>query len=82
MLFEGKSVASEKDLPRYQQVYNLYGVRVTNASNPVFEIVPAELHPSRSFTGPKNYRFPLPDDEVKRAPKLKQNPGWELSESE
>ena len=82
MLFEGKSVASEKDLPRYQQVYNLYGVRVTNAANPVFEIVPAELHPTRSFTSPKNYRFPLPDDEVKRAPKLKQNPGWELADSE
>ena len=25
-LFEGKTPASEKNLPRYQQIYNLYGV--------------------------------------------------------
>lgn len=82
MLFEGQTVSSERSLPLYKQVYNIYGVRVTNEASPVFEIVPAELHPTRSFSSPKNYRFPLPDEEVKRAPNLKQNPGWELSSSE
>ncbi len=78
-LFEGQSVTSEKDLPYYKQYYNLYGVRVTNPANPVFEYQSAEMHPTRSFNSPKNYLFPLPDDEVKRAPNLKQNPGWELN---
>lgn len=81
MLFEGQSVASEKDNPRYHQYYNLYGVRVTNPENPVYEYAPAEVHSSRSFTSPKNYLFPVPEDEVKRAPELGQNPGWELSGS-
>lgn len=35
----------------------------------------AEMHPTRSFNSPKNYLFPLPDDEVKRAPNLKQKSG-------
>jgi starch-binding outer membrane protein, SusD/RagB family len=79
MIFEDQTAASEKNNAYNLQYYNLYGVRVTNASNPVYEYVPAETHPSRSFNSPKNYRFPLPDDEVKRAPNLKQNPGWELT---
>ncbi|GAO29071.1 outer membrane protein [Geofilum rubicundum JCM 15548] len=82
MLFEGQSSASEQDKPLYHQYYNLYGVRVTNALDPVYEYAPAEMHPRRSFSSPKNYLFPLPDDEVKRAPALGQNPGWELSSSE
>ncbi len=81
-IFEGQSVTSEKSLPYYKQYYNLYGVRVTNPANPVFEFVSAEMHPTRSFNSPKNYLFPLPDDEVKRAPNLKQNPGWELTAGE
>ncbi|WP_320168153.1 RagB/SusD family nutrient uptake outer membrane protein [Mangrovibacterium marinum] len=80
-IFEGQTVSSEKGNPYYQQFYNLYGVTVTNPDNPVFEYGPADVHPTRSFTSPKNYLFPLPDDEVKRAPKLKQNPGWELAAS-
>lgn len=79
MLFDDQTKASEKDKPYNLQYYNLYGVRVTNASSPVYEYLPAELHTSRVFNSPKNYRFPLPDDEVKRAPNLKQNPGWELT---
>ena len=79
MLFEGQSAGSEKNLPRYQQYYNLYGVTVTNANNPSYDYGAAQMHASRAFNAPKNYYFPLPDDEVKRAPNLKQNPGWELS---
>lgn len=81
MLFEGTSASSEKSLPRYKQIYNLYGIRISgNASNPTYTIMPAESYPLRTFNSPKNYYFPLPNDEVKRLPKLKQNPGWELSE--
>lgn len=80
-IFEGQSVTSEKGNPYYHQYYNLYGVTVTNPSDPVYEYGPADVHPTRSFTSPKNYLFPLPDDEVKRAPNLGQNPGWELSSS-
>jgi hypothetical protein len=78
MLFEGQTVNSEKNLPRYQQYYNLYGVTVTNPDNPKYEYVAAQKHPTRTFISPKNYFFPLSNDEVKRAPNLKQNPGWEL----
>ena len=82
MIFEGQTVNSEKDKPRYHQYYNLYGVRVTNPENPVYEYASAEVHASRSFTSPKNYLFPVPEEEVKRAPNLGQNPGWELAASE
>lgn len=82
MIFADQTISSERDLPYYKQYYNLYGVRVTNPSNPDYDYIPAEMHPNRSFNSPKNYLFPLPDDEVKRAPLLKQNPGWELSSSE
>ncbi len=79
MIFADQNVNSEKSLPLYQQCYNLYGVTVTNANNPSYEYGPAQMHASRAFNAPKNYFFPLPDDEVKRAPNLKQNPGWELT---
>lgn len=78
-LFEGKSSSSERNLPYYQQVYNLYGVTVTPSQNTVFTYGAAQMHASRAFNSPKNYYFPIPDAEVKRLPNLKQNPGWELS---
>lgn len=78
-LFEGKTAASEKSQPYYQQVYNIYGVSVTPAQSTVFNYGPAEMHKSRAFNSPKNYYFPIPDAEIKRLPNLKQNPGWELS---
>ena len=82
MLFEDQTVNSEKSLPLYKQYYNLYGVTVTNAANPSYDFGPSQMHASRAFNSPKNYFFPLPDDEVKRAPNLKQNPGWELSSND
>lgn len=78
-IFDDQTVTAEKDFPLYKQYYNLYGVRVTNPGSPVYEYMSAEMHPARSFNIPKNYLFPLPDDEVKRAPKLGQNAGWELT---
>ncbi|MDR0688330.1 MAG: RagB/SusD family nutrient uptake outer membrane protein [Prevotellaceae bacterium] len=78
MIFEGQTAASESSLPRYKQYYNLYGVTVNNPDNPAYSYAPAQKHPTRTFISPKSYFFPLPNDEVKRAPNLKQNPGWEL----
>ena len=77
-LFEGKSATSEKSLPYYQQVYNLYGVAVTPGQSTMFNYGPAEMHQSRAFNSPKNYYFPIPDAEIKRLPNLGQNPGWEM----
>lgn len=77
-LFEGKTAASEKNQPYYQQVYNIYGVSVTPAQSTMFNYGPAEMHTSRAFNSPKNYYFPIPDAEIKRLPNLKQNSGWEL----
>ncbi|EGK02515.1 RagB/SusD family nutrient uptake outer membrane protein [Dysgonomonas gadei] len=78
-LFEGQTVSSEKSLPRYKQVYNIYGVTVTPELSTVYTYGGAQKHPTRAFNSPKNYYFPLPDTEVKKAPNLRQNPGWELS---
>lgn len=78
-LFQGQTVSSEKSLPRYKQVYNIYGVTITPDASTVYTYGAAQKHPTRAFNSPKNYYFPLPDSEVKKAPNLKQNPGWELS---
>ena len=77
-LFEGKTLDNEKTLPIYQQALNIYGMRVTPDEATVYEVVPAQMHPSRMFANPKNYFFPIPNDDTKKSPKLGQNPGWEL----
>lgn len=77
-LFEGKTASSEKNEPRYRQVYNLYGMQVTPSAATTFTVVSAQMHPTRAFNNPKNYVFPIPDAETKRLPNLGQNPGWEL----
>ena len=79
-LFENQTMESEKSLPRYKQCYNIYGVRVTPGEDIVYNYGPAQLHPKRTLLSPKSYYFPIPDSEVKKAPNLGQNPGWELSE--
>ena len=76
-IFEGVTAGNEAAKPHYNQVLNLYGVKVTaTASAPVYTYGPAETVNLRIFNSPKNYYFPLPANEVKRAPKLEQNPGW------
>ena len=78
-VFEGVTAGSERNKPYYQQVYNLYGVSVTGtAENPTLTYGPARTNNLRVFNSPKNYYFPIPNDEVKRAPNLGQNPGWEI----
>lgn len=83
MLFEDQTASSEKKFPIYRQIYNLYAVRVSGEVNaPIYEYTTEYVHPMRTFNSPKNYYFPLPDEEVKKAPNLKQNPGWELVKSD
>lgn len=78
-LFEGVSASGETSQPRYNQLLNLYGVKVTGTPEaPKYAFELAETVNSRIFISPKSYYFPLPANEVKRAPKLGQNPGWEV----
>ena len=67
-----------------QQLLTLYGVKITGDDvqhNPTFTYGLAETVNSRVFNTPKNYCFPIPAAEVKRAPRLGQNPGWEVGNS-
>lgn len=83
-LYDGVTRQNELSKPRYQQLLNIYGVTVTGddvVNAPVFNYGLAETINSRVFNTPKNYLFPLPANEVKRAPNLKQNPGWEVTTS-
>ncbi|MDO4164016.1 MAG: RagB/SusD family nutrient uptake outer membrane protein [Bacteroides sp.] len=75
-LFENQTSSSETSLPRYQQLYNLYGVTVTPDASTVYTYGYAESHPSRAFNSPKNYYFPIPEEEYKKLPNLGQNTGW------
>ncbi len=78
--YEGVTLANEVSKPTYQQVLNLYGVKITGTmAAPVYTYGLAETVNSRVFNSPKNYLFPIPANEVKRAPNLQQNPGWEVA---
>lgn len=83
-LFEGQTASSEKSLPYYKQVYNLYGVDPSGVPdtdgsfNGTYSYRNSAKDPVRAFNSPKNYYFPIPDNEVK-ATGWAQNPGWELS---
>ena len=86
-LFEGKTASSETNLPMYQQVYNLYGVTPSGAPNEdgsfngQYSYNKSLKDPVRAFRSPKNYYFPIPDNEVKAVSNWSQNSGWELSSS-
>lgn len=80
---ENGSAAAEKSKPRYQQVFNIYSAQVSVDDNgtPSYTYTNDNTHPTRAFASPKNYYFPIPDQETKKAPKLGQNSGWELKAS-
>jgi len=78
MIFEGQDQFTETNLPMYKQYHNLYGVVIT-LPGPVYTYQLADAYPTRAFVKPKSYLFPIPESDVKRAPLLGQNPGWELS---
>ena len=79
MLFNDQTAISEKTLPRYKQVYNIYSVVVTPKDSKEYTYKNDNTHPTRSFNLPKNYLFPIPDAEYKKDPGLRQNKGWELT---
>lgn len=77
MLFEGVSSTGEQTKPYYQQMLNIYGVKVTGTdAAPVYTYDYAKDHKTRTFISPKSYLFPIPYTETKAAPGLGQNPGW------
>ena len=77
-LYDNVTSTGETGKPRYNQLLNLYGVKVTgNADTPSYTFGLAETVNSRTFVNPKSYYFPIPANEVKRAPNLGQNPGWD-----
>ncbi len=76
-LFEGKTPASEKNQPRYRQVYNLYGVAIKEDGGTRFNYGLSEKYSSQTFNSPKNYYFPIPYSEIQKTG-MTQNPGWEL----
>jgi len=84
-LFEGQTAASESNLPMYKQVYNLYGVTPSGAPNEdgsfngSYSYNKSLKDPVRAFRSPKNYYFPIPDNEVKAVSNWAQNAGWELT---
>jgi hypothetical protein len=86
-LYDNVTAQNELTKPRYEQLLNMYGVQVTVSGNqPAYTFTGAPGTPGndmdlRVFNNPKNYYFPIPNNEVKRAPNLGQNPGWEVSES-
>ena len=81
-LYYNATATNEVNKPRYEQIYNLYGVKVTGddvVNAPVFTYGKAETNNRIVFNAPKNNYFPIPANEVKRAPMLGQNPGWEIA---
>lgn len=80
------SAAAERNLPRWQQVRNIYGILPDGAPNDdgsfsgTYTYRADIKHPQVMFTAPKNYYYPIPDDEIKAVSGWSQNPGWELTE--
>lgn len=75
-LFEGRTADNEAKLPRYQQVINIHAGVVNEDGSITYKNDP--VHPTRGIVLPKAYYFPIPYDEVMKAPNLGQNAGWEL----
>lgn len=76
-LYEGVAADNEKSKPYYKQLLNIYGVSVTGTKDsPTYKFGLANNVATRVFNSPKNYYFPLPESDVKKSPKLGQNPGW------
>lgn len=80
-----KSASEELSLPRWKQIRNIYGVlpsespKENGTFSGTYTYREDIKHPIVVFNSPKNYYFPIPDNEIKA---LKgswvQNPGWEL----
>ena len=84
--YDGVTAQNELTKPRNEQLLNMYGVQVSLSGTTViytFTGAPGTQGNDmdlRVFNTPKNYYFPIPDSESKRAPRLGQNEGWEAKE--
>ncbi|MDR0765697.1 MAG: RagB/SusD family nutrient uptake outer membrane protein [Odoribacteraceae bacterium] len=84
--YDGVTAQNELSKPLHEQLLNMYGVQVSIAgSSTVYSVTgPPGTQGNdmdlRVFNNPKNYYFPIPDSEYKRAPNLGQNEGWEARE--
>ena len=56
-------------------------MQITVDGGTSYSVIPNSIRPFMTFITPRDYLFPIPDSEVKKAPNLKQNPGWEMTES-
>lgn len=85
-VFDDVTYESEKSAYEVDQRFdNKYlfigGVDVSKeGGGVVFTYKEVEVQGKRTFNVPKNYLFPVPYNETKKAPNLGQNPGWQTEE--
>lgn len=76
-LYDGVTAENELTKPRYEQLLNMYGVEVRISGSRVrYTYAPNSNLEVRSYMTPKNHFFPIPFNEIQKAPNLGQNPGW------
>lgn len=76
-----EGVLSDDAVDHSRQLYHLYGVKISGEdvqAAPVFTYGLAEKYATRDYVAPRDRYYPIPGNEVKRCPNLKQNPGWEV----
>ena len=73
----GGSASAEASLPRYRQVFTLYGVAVKEGTSKTFNYGLSDIDSHISFSAPKNYFFPIPYQEQQKTG-YPQTPGWEM----
>lgn len=83
--YDGVTPENELSKPLYRQLLNMYGMQIQVSGSKVRYRVtgaPGSMGNDmalRVFNNPKNYFLPIPDSDVKRAPNLGQNKGWEIT---
>lgn len=76
-LYYDQTSSSETSLPYREQIYNIYGVKVTTSgSTTTYTYGKDDNIGDVSYTTPKNNLWPVPYDEYTKVPSLGQNSGW------
>lgn len=73
----GGSASAESNLPRYRQVYTLYGVAVREGTSQTYNYGLSDVDSHITFSAPKNYFLPIPYSELIKTG-FPQTPGWEM----